>query len=390
MDINKRFKSHNLTVLKTVGKGTYGNVYLCKRKDNTLTIVKEIELNIKFQDHEQDIINEINILSCLNHVNIIKFYSYYNTDNHVMISMEYASSGNLAEYMYKRSPKLLQQQEILFYYCQVLLGVDYIHSKNIIHRDLKAENILLTGKCGVVVKIGDFGISKMLARPQVARSSLRKECGWTHTPQEKADLFAHTSTVLTPNQVGDTNTETEVEAVPAQPLQISLPPFPVSEKELCKIIQGLKVKKASGYDLITMEILKELPRKAAKKTSTVIGTPYYLAPELCEGKPYDNKSDVWALGCLLYEMCTHKRAFEAETLVGLVKAITSGSVHPLDLTTYDRSMQDLVDSMLSILPDKRPTVKELMGRRVLLPTIYTIFLDAGNEDLLYLKVKEFN
>ncbi|CAB3243746.1 unnamed protein product [Arctia plantaginis] len=292
MDINKRFKSHNLTVLKTVGKGTYGNVYLCKRKDNTLTIVKEIELNIKFQDHEQDIINEINILSCLNHVNIIKFYSYYNTDNHVMISMEYASSGNLAEYMYKRSPKLLQQQEILFYYCQVLLGVDYIHSKNIIHRDLKAENILLTGKCGVVVKIGDFGISKMLA--------------------------------------------------------------------------------------------------SAKKTSTVIGTPYYLAPELCEGKPYDNKSDVWALGCLLYEMCTHKRAFEAETLVGLVKAITSGSVHPLDLTTYDRSMQDLVDSMLSILPDKRPTVKELMGRRVLLPTIYTIFLDAGNEDLLYLKVKEFN
>lgn len=76
--------------------------------------------------------------------------------------------------------------------------------------------------------------------------------------------------------------------------------------------------------------------------------------------------------------------------MGLVKAITSGSVHPLDLTAYDRGMQDLVDSMLSILPDKRPTVMELMGRTVLLPTIYTVFLDAGDEDLLYSKITEFN
>lgn len=53
---------------------------------------------------------------------------------------------------------------ILFYFCQVLLGVNYIHQLDIIHRDLKAENILLTGKNGLIVKIGDFGISKMLAR----------------------------------------------------------------------------------------------------------------------------------------------------------------------------------------------------------------------------------
>lgn len=54
---------------------------------------------------------------------------------------------------------------------------------------------------------------------------------------------------------------------------------------------------------------------SAKKTSTVIGTPYYLAPELCEGKPYDTKSDIWSLGCLLYEMCTHTRAFDSEVFI---------------------------------------------------------------------------
>lgn len=75
--------------------------------------------------------------------------------------------------------------------------------------------------------------------------------------------------------------------------------------------------------------------------------------------------------------------------MGLVKAITSGNVHPIDLTLYDRGMQDLVDSMLSVLPDKRPSIKELMGRMVLLPDIYTVYLDAGNDELLYLKARQF-
>ncbi|XP_049865960.1 serine/threonine-protein kinase Nek8-like [Pectinophora gossypiella] len=293
MDVAKRFTNYNLTLLKIIGKGTYGNVYLCEKpkNDNQLTIVKDIQLNIKIQDHKLDIANEVKILSSMNHPNIIKFYDCYYTDNNVMISMEYATSGNLAEYMYQKYPKLIKQEEVLFYFCQVLLGVNYMHTMNIIHRDLKAENILLTGKHGLIVKIGDFGISKMLA--------------------------------------------------------------------------------------------------SAKKTCTVIGTPYYLAPELCEGQPYDSKSDIWALGCLLYEMCTHKRAFDSETLVGLVKAITSGSVHPIDLNVYDRGIQELIDAMLSILPDKRPTIKDLMGRMVVLPVIYTVFLDAGNDELLLLKANEF-
>lgn len=65
-----------------------------------------------------------------------------------------------------------------------------------------------------------------------------------------------------------------------------------------------------------------------------------------------------------------------------MKAITSDSVHPIDMTVYDRGLQDLIDSMLSILPDKRPSIKELMGRIIILPTVYTVFLDAGNDEML--------
>lgn len=79
--------------------------------------------------------------------------------------------------------------------------------------------------------------------------------------------------------------------------------------------------------------------------------------------------------------------FNFQTLVGLVKAITSGSVHPIDLTVYERGIQDLIDSMLSILADKRPTIKELIGKKIILQMIYTVYLDAGNDDLLNLKFK---
>ena len=49
----------------------------------------------------------------------------------------------------------------------------------------------------------------------------------------------------------------------------------------------------------------------ANMAHTVVGTPYYLSPELCEEKPYNNKSDIWSLGCVLYEMCTLRHPFEA-------------------------------------------------------------------------------
>jgi NIMA (never in mitosis gene a)-related kinase len=49
-----------------------------------------------------------------------------------------------------------------------------------------------------------------------------------------------------------------------------------------------------------------------KFTTSKVGTPYYLSPEVCEDRPYNNKSDIWSLGCILYEMCTLKHPFEAK------------------------------------------------------------------------------
>ena len=57
-------------------------------------------------------------------------------------------------------------------------------------------------------------------------------------------------------------------------------------------------------------VAREL-NQTANMAHTIVGTPYYLSPELCEEKPYNNKSDIWSLGCVLYELCTLRHPFEA-------------------------------------------------------------------------------
>jgi NIMA (never in mitosis gene a)-related kinase len=73
---------------------------------------------------------------------------------------------------------------------------------------------------------------------------------------------------------------------------------------------------------------------------TVVGTPYYMAPEACESKPYTSKSDVWALGVILYELCTLKKPFAADNLLGLVFKIVSDKHDPIPETLpYTRELR---------------------------------------------------
>jgi NIMA (never in mitosis gene a)-related kinase len=92
---------------------------------------------------------------------------------------------------------------------------------------------------------------------------------------------------------------------------------------------------------------------------TCIGTPYYLSPEICENRPYNNKSDIWALGCVLYEMVTLKHAFEAGNLRNLVMKIVRGS-YPSIPSRYSQDMKRLIDSCLKHHPRDRPSVNSIL------------------------------
>ncbi|XP_044054578.1 serine/threonine-protein kinase Nek1 isoform X2 [Siniperca chuatsi] len=94
---------------------------------------------------------------------------------------------------------------------------------------------------------------------------------------------------------------------------------------------------------------------------TCIGTPYYLSPEICENKPYNNKSDIWALGCVLYEMCTLKHAFEAGNMKNLVLKIIRGSYPPVSVH-YSQELRSLLAQLFKRNPRERPSVSSVLDK----------------------------
>ncbi|MCQ2816108.1 MAG: serine/threonine-protein kinase Nek [archaeon] len=132
---------------------------------------------------------------------------------------------------------------------------------------------------------------------------------------------------------------------------------------------------------------------------TFIGTPYYLSPEICEEKPYNNKSDVWALGCILYEMCTFKHPFDAKSQGALILKIVKGKYEPIG-KGYSDDMISLVNLVLQKNEDIRPNVKELFRHSFIMKKIreldmikevYELFPDLSKNEIGYSpKMRELN
>ena len=91
------------------------------------------------------------------------------------------------------------------------------------------------------------------------------------------------------------------------------------------------------------------------KAKTVVGTPYYLSPEIIKSLPYSFKSDIWSLGVLLYEMCSLQPPFNANSLHDLARKIIDGKYSDIP-AHFSSNVRNLLKSMLNTDPDKRPNV----------------------------------
>ena len=86
-----------------------------------------------------------------------------------------------------------------------------------------------------------------------------------------------------------------------------------------------------------------------------------MSPEVCQNKPYSYQSDIWALGCILYELCALKHAFHSENLLGLVYKIVQEEPDPLP-DTFSSEMQDLVTLLLNKDNTQRPRIIDIIRR----------------------------
>ncbi|GET90552.1 serine/threonine-protein kinase, putative [Leishmania tarentolae] len=111
---------------------------------------------------------------------------------------------------------------------------------------------------------------------------------------------------------------------------------------------------------------------------TVCGTPYYFSPELCQSKPYNNKSDVWALGVVFYETLTLHRPFNAKTLKDLLKRILAGSYDPIP-TTIPVEMRSLCASLLQVNYLQRPSINRILESSYVQSTLRSFSEDLARQ-----------
>ncbi|XP_046746056.1 serine/threonine-protein kinase Nek8-like [Diprion similis] len=145
-----------------LGSGSFGKVHLVrKRKDRKTFVIKEQDVSQKAKTTYEMALGEIHCLQKMRHPNIIAYHDAWTEGSRIYIRMEYASRGTLRDLLERRRCPL-KNEDALYLFSQVTLGVHHIHSQKILHRDLKPENIMLTGRLGDIVKIGDFGVSKSI------------------------------------------------------------------------------------------------------------------------------------------------------------------------------------------------------------------------------------
>ncbi|XP_041448774.1 MAP/microtubule affinity-regulating kinase 3 isoform X17 [Drosophila obscura] len=143
-------------LIKTIGKGNFAKVKLAKHlptgKEVAIKIIDKTQLN---PGSLQKLFREVRIMKMLDHPNIVKLFQVIETEKTLYLIMEYASGGEVFDYLVLHGR--MKEKEARVKFRQIVSAVQYCHQKRIIHRDLKAENLLLDSELNI--KIADFGFS---------------------------------------------------------------------------------------------------------------------------------------------------------------------------------------------------------------------------------------
>lgn len=238
-------------IMSKIGEGAYSDVYKVRRNsDARIYALKKVKMGQLSTKEKENALNEVRILASINHETIIGYKEAFFEDETscLCLVMDYADDKDLYLKIcdhQKNGNKPIDERNIWAIFIQLTRALNVLHSKKILHRDLKSANVFLARQ--VHARLGDLNVSK------VAKKGL---------------LYTQT------------------------------------------------------------------------------GTPYYASPEVWQDKPYDSKSDIWSLGCVLYEMTSLKPPFRAQDMNGLYKRVLKGAYPPVDRRVYSSSMASMIAKLL--------------------------------------------
>lgn len=149
----------DLKYIETIDHGSFGTIIhvieISSNRDLAVKLINKNGANLSMINKMKE---EISILKQINHENIVKFFGFFETNNQLLIKMEYIKYGTLNHWI--KNHKKIYEEEASIIISKILSAIVYLHSKQICHRDIKPENIMLSKENDLSsIKIVDFGLS---------------------------------------------------------------------------------------------------------------------------------------------------------------------------------------------------------------------------------------
>lgn len=158
-------------VIKTIGRGSFGIVTAVQDEQGNVFVVKQLDISCMNSKEKMNVINEIRTLIEVSvHPFIVRYKEAFLEDNMLYLAMDYCSEGDLSKCIKKNKEKntRIPEKTIRRWLLQIITGLKFMHDKNLIHRDLKCNNIFLDEH--ERAKIGDFGLAKILEQTEEANT----------------------------------------------------------------------------------------------------------------------------------------------------------------------------------------------------------------------------
>jgi len=276
---------HGYSGASVIGRGSFGEALLVKDAHGSQRVMKAVDLLRLNPKQRGEAPLEADMMQRLRHPYIVRFRETFTARGIMAIVMDYAAAGDLLQQVEqaKQTRLALPENRVVRWVTQATLGLKYMHSLDIIHRDLKNENLFLEKEDHL--RIGDFGLARVLPASSV-----------------------------------------------------------IVEKH-------------------------------------IVGTPYYLSPEICNDGVYSAASDIWALGCVLFELVALAVPFEAANLPSLILKITRGPAPSLPepaTRIYSEELADLCASLMRMSRVKRPTAGEVLQRPLIRETMEGLLKEVND------------
>ncbi|XP_063432164.1 uncharacterized protein LOC134714658 [Mytilus trossulus] len=159
--------SSDFVIGKLLGEGAFGKVFLCHEKTDKSRkyAMKVIDLSKSPPEERDSAVREAKLLQQLKHEHIVAYVSSFRERASLCIVTEYCDSGDLSDALEKQRGRALPEDQIVNWFGQICRALKYLHIRNILHRDIKTQNVFLTGP-KKDAKLGDLGIAKVLDRRQ--------------------------------------------------------------------------------------------------------------------------------------------------------------------------------------------------------------------------------